>query len=495
MAVLKTIVLMHNPAEQLTLDERYEKYTGLYTEFLALDPEIYGYWDSWELSRFQPGYDKVFGRMRITVSRTETDRAYKNTDGDDGDYKTLKADAIPTVEDPYYDPDSKLWMTSLIYPVKEDGKFVGLLGIDFVLDDFRRQVETINHVEGSQVMLISHKDKYIAHPNDSLLGQPIDMMADSSLAVHTLRKLTNASALINEDAQSIACATSVLLPEVNYTWKLLVILPKATIVADANAAFKRSLAIGAGSILVLVLIILWIGNSVTRPILTLARYINASEHNTSEIRMFARRNPELGKIANSIVALNRKIRNITNFARELENGNLDAGFNDNSAGHDELGKVLMSLRTNLKIAGETEKRRKEEEEVRNFENLKVTELSALVRKHTSLSELCRDSLRFVIQSVNANQGCVYLVNKTADDVPYLYPKRCMPGRGNVLPWYLKSKFTPKTGILANVGQIAMRYTWLRCPKIIFKSNPDWVEPCRPRCSLYHLLPTKKWLGY
>lgn len=78
----------------------------------------------------------------------------------------------------YYDSIQKKWMTSLIIPLYVDGRFCGVTGSDYILDNLFQEILEVHKVEGwCNAFIFSEKGNMIVHPDlmDAILKRETTM--------------------------------------------------------------------------------------------------------------------------------------------------------------------------------------------------------------------------------------------------------------------------------------------------------------------------------
>jgi methyl-accepting chemotaxis protein len=126
-------------------------------------------------------------------------------------------------------------------------------------------------------------------------------------------------------------------------------------------------------------------------------------------------NDELGQMAKALNMLVKGLTNIFNFSLEIGKGNFETHFNPLSE-EDVLGHSLLDMRNELKKAADEEKRRKIEDEQRNWAAQGVAKFSDILRKNTNeLDELSYSIISNLVKYTNSNQGGIYVINDNDRD--------------------------------------------------------------------------------
>jgi len=123
--------------------------------------------------------------------------------------------------------------------------------------------------------------------------------------------------------------------------------------------------------------------------------------------------PEKNEIAEMAGALNTYLDGITQtakFANRIGNGELNATFTPLS-NEDELGNSLLEMQSSLLKTAEDDKRRKIEEEHRNWSTHGLATFGDILRQNAKdISELSYNVVSNLINYLKANQGGIFLFN-------------------------------------------------------------------------------------
>ncbi|MCF6366269.1 MAG: cache domain-containing protein [Bacteroidales bacterium] len=122
------------------------------------------------------------------------------------------------------------------------------------------------------------------------------------------------------------------------------------------------------------------------------------------------RSDEIGDMNKSLSELIAGVNTYSEFASNIEKGNLDAGFKPLSD-KDNLGISLLDMRESLKAAKEEEQKRAEENERRNYANEGYAMFSELMRKGSEdIRELSYAVIGNLVSYVKGIQGGIFILN-------------------------------------------------------------------------------------
>ncbi len=138
---------------------------------------------------------------------------------------------------------------------------------------------------------------------------------------------------------------------------------------------------------------------------------------------------EYSEISSLINKLNLNLENYLKFTSNVKSNKLEEEFHLISE-NDLLGKALVEMRSNLKTSILEEKRRKEEENIRNWKNIGINKIVEILRHNNqNLFDLSFDVLSDLISYIGANVGGIFMLEEKEDDrylelvASYAYDRR------------------------------------------------------------------------
>lgn len=408
-------------------EKRQENLKKIYNESISNSSKFLAIWDSWEKTKVDSSYNLLYGRYVNEFWRVgqkvEYNFSEKSITGDPIEYGLLKQQKRESIEEPYFysytgsDSDRQL-MTSIIVPLVINDLFWGVVGVDISLERFHLNVSQIKPFEGSYAMLISHGLTYVAHPEKERLGESVlddynGIFDNNELS----EKLTNGESAIvlgrdSKNEPSYFTFSPILIGNTQTPWTLSIVVPKSTLVRQANKSLLISIFVGLLGLIALTLVAYYATIRVFKPVYSLTSSLRrlALGHVADDMKLKENSNDEIGEMAG---ALNTSIDGLSekvDFAINIGKGNLESGFNLLS-GDDLLGKALLDMRASLKNARDEEVKRKKEDEKRQWTNEGLAKFAELLRQNNDNIELLSKAIiRELIGCLKANQGGLFLFN-------------------------------------------------------------------------------------
>ncbi|MCJ8158644.1 methyl-accepting chemotaxis protein [Sphingomonas sp. LaA6.9] len=141
------------------------------------------------------------------------------------------------ITDPYpYETGGKtITMTSIAYPVKSDGRLIGVAGIDIALDNISERLGKLKPFGTGRVMLLSGSAMWVAHPKAE-----VRMKTYKEAGADQVREaLSTGQTRVIEDFEvdgesMLRVIYPIRMKDLNATWALVLDVPSATIAAPAT---------------------------------------------------------------------------------------------------------------------------------------------------------------------------------------------------------------------------------------------------------------------
>lgn len=417
-------------------EEQWKRtFSKMYEQVIKDNPHFLAIWDSWELSNIDPTYTKSYGRYVAEYWREgqeiKSNFSFKSMEGDNADYARIKANSIDCIENPYFysysgDDQGMELMTSLISPIIDNNKFIGVVGVDISLESYHPIISQIRPFEGSYAFLVSNDLQYVAHPNREKHGQNLLSDYETLLIRNSaIEKLINGEefSFFADDlngVNSFFTFIPVVVGKTGTPWALALVVPKSTIVSEANRNFIISIVVGLLGLIALSVVLLVLSKKMTTPItqITDALMRMAKGDVSDSMKLGFTSNDEIGEMTEAlnttIVGLNQKVE----FALAIEGGDLDSDFKGLS-NDDILAKALLEMRDSLKKAKEEELTRKEEDQKRQWANEGLAKFAEILRRdNDNLEVLSKSIIRDLVNFLDANQGGLFLFNDDDPENPH-----------------------------------------------------------------------------
>lgn len=309
-------------------------------------------------------------------------------------YSTVKEGRNEIIVNPYYysytgSDNDKVLETNIVTPIIIDGKFQGVVGIDFPLESFVAIIKDVKPFENSYAMLIANDGSIIAHPNGKFIGKNLNELnltpTQETNYLDKIKKGEKFSFMANDaENQEIYCSFSpIKVGSAPDSWTLAIIVPENIIMQSAKQNFIMSIIIGLIGMFVLIGIIYLVAKNISSPIeksVAFAKEISLGKLNTG-IEL-SDRDDELGEL---VFAMRKMLENL----REIIENIITASANTSAA-----SRQFSS--TSQQLAQGANKQASSVEEV----SASVEEITANIIESTNqtkaASEKAKNSLKSIV---------------------------------------------------------------------------------------------------
>jgi methyl-accepting chemotaxis protein len=432
--------------KNIDAENRRSVISNIMIETLKSNSDFLAVWSTWEPNAMD-SLDYKFKNKKGSSIVGNFGHLYYKTNGEiqldesiesnavsvySGDYYQLPKKTKHTVIlEPYYysytkNNTNKVLETSIVSPIIDNKKFLGVIGADIRLKQFQNIVDNIKPFENSIAFLVSNGGTYVANPTPEFIGKKIqDLFADEDKE-HGVTKHIKEGTFLSYDVVGLdgsmyyVAYAPIQIGNTGSPWSIGIAVPIGKVMQKANKNFQISIGVGVIGLLILSLIIYLISNSITVPILKITAYLKnlAKGQIGSDMYVQINSGDEIEVMGN---ALNKSITGLiekTEFAQDIGNGNYDTDINLLSD-NDVLGKSLLDMRDKLKVAQEEETIRKHEDEKRTWTNEGIALFGDVLRQsNENLKELSFSIVINLIDYLKANQGGLFLKNN--DDKNHIF---------------------------------------------------------------------------
>jgi len=351
--------------EDIELEERNRIYNDVMRNILANNPQFVAVWTSWEFSAIDPNFTEENGRVRYTYYRKGQnlllvedilDVGKKNLGGI---YYDLKQNPREVLTDSYFDTfdndkDNQILMASVAIPLVNNGKYAGLTGADIDLERFHTIIDNITPFEGSYSIMISNSSQIISYKDRSLINtSALDINLETLKNTDFEKKLNSGKAFSFSDniigeKESFFSFAPFNLGRSEETWYIAIVVPVDIMLEKANRTFLISIIVGIIGILLLAILIWFIANSISKPLIRTTKVLNQlSKGDVKNLDIITvKSHDELGEMSRALKTLSDSLKTNAEFAINIGEGDLSQNYQLLSKS-DMLGNALLSMRANL----------------------------------------------------------------------------------------------------------------------------------------------------
>jgi methyl-accepting chemotaxis protein len=363
---------------------------------LEKNPNLVGVWTVWEPNALDgkdseyvnaKGHDNTgrfipyWNRGSGTVDLQACGSTYDNSDETGLWYQTSKNSKLPAVLEPYtYKLQEKdIMLVSVTAPIMRNDKVLGVAGVDISLDRLQEVVEEITLYDTGYAFLVTDKGLIVGHKNKELLGQNgFDIFDNEEFkqAIFSGERLVLEREGFENRGEEVLSISPININGVNLNWSFVSIVPRGEIYRELNKSIITSMVAGGIGIIVLIVLVLMISESISKPIINLSKNIESlanydlTVNENSETIMYSDRKDEIGLIARSLKDMKTNlvdlIKKIADNSQQVASSSeeLTATTQQSAVASEEVARTIEEI-----AKGATDQARDTEEGALNVDRL------------------------------------------------------------------------------------------------------------------------------
>ncbi len=405
---------------------------------LSHTPQFLSISINWQISYLQHN-PALYGRIRYTYYRdsgrinTKIDTLETKGDNILGLYYKYKISKEEGMTEPYYYSYTKgfkpILMTSLVTPILQNDKFIGLVDADVALTHFYQLLSQITpNGLTSYNFLISHTQKFIAFTGHKQLeNKPITSFFDEqTYTKYIYPNITQQTSFtfIAKDKSGKKYYFSfqpIKIGNFKKAWYVGSMVPMSVIKKPVNKLIVTATIVYVILILLLVIFTIVLANTISNFLKLMETSIKelAEGAISEQLKIPVHSSDELGVIAESINKLIDNLKRLSEFAKQIGQGNLDTEFHTISD-KDILGKAFLDMRHSLQIAKLEDLKRKQEEEINNWTVHGENMFAKILREHNQdLQDLAYHVISNLVKYTDSVQGGLFIINEDDPNNKYI----------------------------------------------------------------------------
>ena len=217
---------------------------------------------------------------------------------------------VETITEPYpWTVQGKTyWVSSTGIPVKKNGRNIGVVGVDFYLNDLQETILEIRPFDTGYAYLVTNKGNIVAHPDSELQAKNLGDVIAREHKMQTLNAIERGRAYSyvteaeNGERQYITYAP-IKVGKTSFPWSIALVIPMDKVEAQADAIAQKSLIVSAVSILILLIILFVLAGVISKPILKTAEYTTKVAEGDLDAPLDIDQKDEIGRMADSLRAM------------------------------------------------------------------------------------------------------------------------------------------------------------------------------------------------
>ncbi len=256
-------------------------------------------------------------------------------------YKGPRDSNGPSMTEPYYTEVAKVNMATISVPVKDNGKFIGIVGIDFTLGSFQKMVADIKPMETGRAFIVSNKGKVVAHPNSDIMNKELVDVLNKEHAQNVINAIERGESYMNfmtsplSGQEDLFVFEPILINGTSTPWSIGVAIPKDTIYEAADAFLYLSIALTIIALLIVTAVVFLIAKTITTPMVKSVAFAREIASGNLAATIDVDQRDEVGVMAATLAEMGRKLRQVVSDVRDVTDSV--------AAGSGELSSTAISL--------------------------------------------------------------------------------------------------------------------------------------------------------
>ena len=309
---------------------------------------ILGIWTAWEPNAFDGKDSEYANKPHHDASGRFVPYVYLDDGSIDvvvledydqdgvGDYYQVPLKSgKPEIIEPYsYVVGGKeIMITSMMFPVKKNGKTVGVAGVDISLDFLANMVAEVTPYGDGYSYIVSNGKKLVAHPNIDTIGKDLIALqaADQQQPIsQAIEKGTEYSLMLKSKVTGIESYQIYIPIRFNYfqtPWSFAVSVPIKTVMAGSNKIVLISIALGIAAVLLLLLVVFFVARKISAPIGQLTTIAQSIAGGNLDVELSNTSQDEVGQLSTALGQVIQVLNTINgvmmNLAQAGQDGQLE----------------------------------------------------------------------------------------------------------------------------------------------------------------------------
>ncbi len=326
---------------------------------------VWSMWDDNTLDANDRKYQSVYpydegGRFNITYYKDKGNTLIEpgKLSMYNEDFYTIAAKTqTEVINEPYYysyvnDEKNQFFETSIVIPVLENGKSLGVVAVDIDLKELSKIIGDIKLYSTGFGVLISNDGQIAAFSDESKIGKKFSENFDfvNQNMLETIKKgeLKTFSLYSKKMGKDIfTCLTPIKVGNSATPWSLCVVVPREETLSEANQLLIKALTVGVIGIIILTLLIYFLADNFIKPIFKAVDLAQKIAGGDLSSKIEVDRKDELGVLQDSLNTMQAKL---TEMVYELQT----ASSNIASASHQINGTAQQLSSGATELASSTE---------------------------------------------------------------------------------------------------------------------------------------------
>lgn len=259
----------------------------------------------------------------------------------------------PVLTEPYYSKVAETNMATVSVPMIRNGKFLGIVGIDFTLGAFQNMVRDIIPMGDGYAFLTSNQGYCVAHPDEKWVGKNIEEFLPETVrksvqtAVQKGEKFTTRFRSEVDGTNSYYLFMPINIEGTSTPWSMGIVIPSSTISAESRAFLIFSIILSTVAIAIVFIAISYLATMLTKPLKNSLDLANAVKMGDLSHRLEPTGDDEIAQLSTALNAMAESLEKKATLAETIARGDLtrDPIISSNE---DRLGIALKHMTDSLR---------------------------------------------------------------------------------------------------------------------------------------------------
>jgi len=181
------------------------------------------------------------------------------------------------ITNPYIEPEANnIMMCSVSVPISDNGKLVGVAGVDMELTSFVEKLKTFKPFGSGYAFLVSNAGTIVSHPKKEYLGKNASEIGISKTILEAIKQGKPAEAFetVGKKGQKAYVKyVPIVIGQTQVPWSFAISIPMDQVLAKSRTIIQSTLIIGVVSVVVLTILLVYAFRRVNRTLNTITEVL------------------------------------------------------------------------------------------------------------------------------------------------------------------------------------------------------------------------------
>lgn len=320
---------------------------------LEANPSWKGLWTLWEPDAFD-GQDADYinklgsdysGRLMSYWARTDSGLEHTpiedyEQEGEGDFYLLAKNSGKEIIMDPYVFKvgNEDVMMTSLVVPIIDNGKTVGVVGVDISLAHLQSVMDQFKLFDTGYAHIYSNTGVIVTSPEDGLMGQTMGKAYPGETVPLILDAIREGKVYVEEDPDLYKLYTPIKTGLTETPWSAAIIIPMKEITANSEAMTRSVIVAGVVTLLAMGAVVILLTSSIVKPLgssVAIGEFMSKGDFTQKVPAAYLRRSDEIGTLSRVFAQLLESMKEMIGKVN-MNAASVAAASQQLSAGAEEL---------------------------------------------------------------------------------------------------------------------------------------------------------------